>query len=82
MFNNEVKVVPHIGNLRNKDFIWFLEEKWENSLVYLPEDYKKRSINRQWLWNLCINNYLRQYLGNTLNSEDFEEMISEAIKER
>ena len=47
----------------------------------MPDDYEKKSINRQWLCNLCINCFVI-FLGNTFNKEGFEELISAAIKER
>ena len=83
MYNDEVKVkiVPHIERLRIKDLYWFLENKWDNSLRYLPDDYEKKSISRQWLWNLCnkVSNYI---LGNTFSQKEFELFISTAVKER
>ena len=74
--------LPHIESLRNKDLIWFLENKCDDALNCLPDDCKMRSINQQRLWILCITKFINHSLGNTFNTEAFEEMISEAIKER
>ena len=77
----KVKVVPHIDSLRIKDLHWFLEKNLENSIDYLPEDYQKKPLNRQWLWNLCIQINLIS-IDNTFNSKEFQELIDKAIKER
>ena len=47
----------------------------------MPDEYEKKNLNRQWLWNLCISLFIIN-VGNTLNQEDFETFIAEAVKER
>ena len=83
LYNDEVKVkiVPQFESLRVKDLYWFLENKWTNGIEYLPDEYEKKSLNRQWLWNLCKIVSL-MFKGNTLNQEEFENLISLAVKER
>ena len=83
MYANEVKVraVPHIEGLRVDDMLWFIENKCPHGVNYLPNDYRKRSLNRDWLANLCIFISLLS-IGNTLNEADFKLLIDSAIKER
>ena len=76
-----MKIVPQIDSLRIKDFLWFLENKCVDALKYLLNDYEKKSLNRQWLCNLCIIQKLN-CLGNTFNQNDFEIFIENAIKDR
>ena len=60
---------------------WFVENKCPDGLEYLPNDYKKKSISREWLGNMC--KVLKWILiGNTLNESDFKEFINNAIKQR
>ena len=66
LYMNKVKVrsVPYIDSLRIENMIWFLKNLWEDGLSYLPNDYKKISINRQWIVKLCklqLNINYRQY---------------------
>ena len=78
----KVKVVPHIESLGIKDLLWFLENNWNNSIDYLPEDYQqKKTLNRQWLWSLCIQMNLIS-IDNTFYSKEFQELINTTIKER
>ena len=61
--------------------LWFVENKCSDGLEYLPNDYQKKSISREWLGNLC--KVLKWILiGNTLNESDFKEFIDNAIKQR
>ena len=60
---------------------WFLENKWDNALLYLPDEYEKKSLNRQWLWNLC-KFFDLICKGNSLCQSEFEDFISNAVKER
>ena len=76
-----MKIVPQIDNLRIKDFLWLLENKCVDALKYLPNDYEKKSLNRQWLCNLCIIQKLN-CLGKTFNQNDFEIFVENAIKDR
>ena len=76
-----MKSVPHIEGLTVEIFIWFIKNKCEDALDYLPDDFEERSINRQWLANL-LEMFTNIFLGNTLNEDDFKEMISESIKNK
>ena len=67
--------------MRVKNLIWFLENKCDKAADYLPDEYEKKNLNRQWLWNLCINLFIYN-IGNSFNQEEFEEFIGEAVKER
>ena len=50
----KLKSVPKIKYLRVEDFAYFIENKTEGRIDYLPEKFKEMSINRQWEVNLCI----------------------------
>ena len=47
----------------------------------MPDEAESKTINRQWLCNLCNFLYLL-FIGNTFNEDDFETMIYDAIKNR
>ena len=64
--------------MRLKYLIWFLENKCDDAVSYLPEDYKKKAINRQWVANLFKLLFLL-LIGNTLNEQEFQEMIQQAL---
>ena len=74
-----VKVIPHIENLRNKDSIWFLDEKIKGFIYQMIIRKDLSILNGSEIFALII---IKQYLGNTFNSVGFEELISETINER
>ena len=51
---NEVKVmsVSHINDFRDKNLLWFLDNKWDNAADYLTDKYESKNVNKHFIWNL------------------------------
>ena len=81
LYSDKVKAwtIPHITNLRIKDLVWFIENKCDSDLDYLP-DYVESKISIDSGSETYVINYTFTLLGNTFNKEDFDTMIFAALK--